>query len=137
MLASYPVLERNDLLHVPYVLLVVGSAASLGTIMMAVLAAPQSWPVAILETPVPRFLGRISYALYIIHLPVSLWMWDFGGMDALAAATHIPASVLCFGAVTAVSVPLTTLSFWLIEKPFLDLKRSLSPRDRLPREVSV
>jgi peptidoglycan/LPS O-acetylase OafA/YrhL len=137
LLASYPVLERNDIAHVPYVVLVVASAGVLGAIMSAVIAAPTSWPVRLLETPIPRFFGRISYALYIIHLPVSLWMWDFGGMDDWAGVTHIPAEVICFVAVTAVSVPLATLSYWLVEKPFLDLKRTLKIRARSAHEVPV
>jgi len=137
LLASYPVLERNDLAHIPYVILIVASVVSLGFIMVAVLASPESRAVWLLETPIPRFFGRISYALYIIHLPVSLWMWDFGGMDDWAVTIHIPAEVICFVAVTAISVPLATLSFWLVEKPFLDLKHTLKLRARVPQEVSV
>jgi peptidoglycan/LPS O-acetylase OafA/YrhL len=137
LLASYPVLELNDLAHVPYVFLVISSVFSLCVVMIAVLASPAAWVVRGLETPVPRFLGRISYALYIIHLPVSLWMWDFGDLEGWSAQTQIPASIIGFFAVMAVSVPLATLSYWLVEKPFLDLKRTLQVRRSPPREVSV
>jgi peptidoglycan/LPS O-acetylase OafA/YrhL len=125
LLATYPVFERNDIAHVPYVVLVAASAASLAVILAAIIATPAGLAARILETPVPRLFGRISYALYIIHLPVSLWMWDFGGMDDLAALTHIPAEIICFAAVLAVSVPLALLSYRFVEKPFLDLKRGL------------
>ena len=137
LLASYPVLERNDIAHVPYVLLVIGSVTSLGTIMVAVLSAPASWPVWLLETRIPTYFGKISYALYIIHLPIALWMWEFGGMDALSAVTHIPAGLICFIAVTAVSVPLAALSYRFVEKPFLDLKRTLKFRSKSAHEVPV
>lgn len=122
-LAAYPWFERNDIAHLPYVLLIALSAASLAALMAAILAAPDTWPVRFLETALPRLFGRISYALYIIHLPVSLWMWDFGGMDDLASLTHIPAEIICFIAVLAVSVPLALLSYRFVEKPCLDLKR--------------
>jgi peptidoglycan/LPS O-acetylase OafA/YrhL len=135
LLASYPVLERNDIAHISYAVLVLGSVTSLGIVLIAVLSSPEALAVRLLETPIPRFFGRISYALYIIHLPVSLWMWDFGDMDGWAATMRIPAEVICFLAVTAVSVPLATLSYWLVEKPFLDLKRTLKLRGRPPREV--
>ncbi len=130
VLGCYPILERNEIVHVPYVLLDSVSASVLGVIMMAVLGAPESWAVSLLETNVPRFLGKISYALYIIHLPVSLWMWDFGGMETAAAVLHIPPRVICIVAVTAVSVPLAVLSYWLIEKPCLDLKRTWKVRSK-------
>lgn len=123
LLAAYPWFERNEIAHLPYVLLIGLSAVSLAALMAAILAAPDSWPVRLLETSIPRLFGRISYALYIIHLPVSLWMWDFGGMDDLASLTHIPAELICFVAVLGVSVPLALLSYRFVEKPFLDLKR--------------
>ncbi len=129
LLAAYPWFERNDIAHVPYVLLIALSAASLAALMAAILAAPDTWPVRLLETSLPRLFGRISYALYIIHLPVSLWMWDFGGMDDLATLTHIPAEIICFVAVLAVSVPLALLSYRFVEKPCLDLKRPAARSD--------
>lgn len=129
LLAAYPWFERNNIVHLPYVVLIAASAVSLAAIMAAILATPDSWPVRLLETSMPRLFGRISYALYIIHLPVSLWMWDFGGMDDLARLTHIPAEIICFVAVLAVSVPLALLSYRFVEKPFLDLKRPAAKGD--------
>ncbi len=128
LLALYPVAERNHVARVPYVFLVIGSAASLGVIMAAVLASPQAMAVSVLETSPFRYLGKISYALYIIHLPVALWVEDFGGLAHWQALTGIPADWIHFVVVSAVSIGLAHLSYDWVEKPFLDLKARLKDR---------
>ncbi|MDR3374525.1 MAG: acyltransferase [Ancalomicrobiaceae bacterium] len=136
-LASYPVAERNHIAKVPYVLLVVGSAASLSVIMAATLASPTAFAVRVLETSPMRYLGRISYALYIIHLPIALWVEDFGGLAEMSEATHIPADLIHFAIVSVVSVALASLSYVVVEKPFLDLKARLKASTTARPEVAA
>ena len=49
----------------------------------------------------------------------------------------IPADILHFAVVTAVSMALASLSYVVVEKPFLDLKRILKARSEPPAEVSA
>ena len=128
LLASYPVAERNQIARVPYVFLVLGSVASLTVVMAATLGRPGSWAVAVLETSPFRYLGKISYALYIVHLPLALWVEDFGDLKRWEALTHVPADYISFVVVTVVSVSLASLSYVVVEKPFLDLKDRLKRR---------
>jgi peptidoglycan/LPS O-acetylase OafA/YrhL len=67
-----------------------------------------------LEKSVPRFFGRISYSLYLYHLPVIL-MTEYLLVHSrwrVQLATELLFSIV-----------LATLSYQLIEKPFLRLKR--------------
>jgi len=65
--------------------------------------APSEKPLAVLNSPVLRYLGRISYAAYLWDYPLALW---FPGPLAIP---------LALGA--------ASVSFRLVEQPFLRLKR--------------
>ena len=124
-LALYPVAERNHLVKLPYVVLVLGSAAGLSTVMLAILARPQSFAVAVLETRPLRFLGLISYALYIVHLPIGEWLEKAVDLQALGARVGLSADMVDFVLVSAASIALATFSYYAIEKHFLELKKRL------------
>jgi peptidoglycan/LPS O-acetylase OafA/YrhL len=77
----------------------------------------------LLRNRVLLYLGMISYGIYLWHFAVLLQLdrWGFG--SAVGDTT-----VLWFGAAIAISVLLATLSFYLVERPFLRLKRLVKPR---------
>ena len=62
------------------------------------------------EHPVPVFIGRICYGLYIWHFPIFTWIVGWAGEYR-------------YGMVLLIGWPLTfavaTLSFYLIERPFM------------------
>jgi peptidoglycan/LPS O-acetylase OafA/YrhL len=63
---------------------------------------------ALFANPVSVAIGTISYSLYLWHLPIALWL--------------VPAN-LGYAAFFAVAIALTlaasTLSYWVVERPFL------------------
>ncbi|MBE0670348.1 MAG: acyltransferase [Anaerolineales bacterium] len=74
--------------------------------------------VRLLDWPPLQYLGRISYGLYIYHFPV---IWIVGlirehGISEEAARPIIP--IVSF----LVTVALASLSYYVLEKPFLRLK---------------
>lgn len=73
---------------------------------------PGWWFSRVLSVAPLRALGRISYGLYILHLPLFL---------ALGWRVGLPVSIL-----------LTGLSYRYIEQPFLRRKRPHPPPDRRP-----
>jgi peptidoglycan/LPS O-acetylase OafA/YrhL len=64
-----------------------------------------------MESSPMRFLGRISYALYLWNVPV-LWTLELKGMPWILAVPIRTAAAL--GAATA--------SYYLVERPFLRIK---------------
>ena len=66
----------------------------------------------ILSTPTAEYLGKISYAMYIVHVPILWWYGDW----SMHGRPHMPAGVgalMYFVLVTAVSA----LAFEFVEMP--------------------
>ncbi len=77
-----------------------------------------------------RFLGKYSYAIYVVHFPIhyvaSHYLADaVNGSDTLWRFARWAAYVM---GVASVSIVLALASWHLLEKRFLDLKRVLAPR---------
>jgi peptidoglycan/LPS O-acetylase OafA/YrhL len=71
-----------------------------------------------LESPPARFLGRISYSLYLYHLTVIPLVKYLG-------VSRYSVRLLCF---VLGSVLVATASYYLVEKPFLRLKDRFTAR---------
>jgi peptidoglycan/LPS O-acetylase OafA/YrhL len=77
-----------------------------------VLASPRLL-LRVLECPILVGLGRISYALYLFHMPVCQWLCPHGnGPVALALGLSVLAAVL---------------SFYTIERPFIRARQRYVP----------
>jgi peptidoglycan/LPS O-acetylase OafA/YrhL len=80
----------------------------------------------VLESPPLRLVGRYSYGMYVIHLPLHLFL---GTVLLHYFAPHVtPAAALLYAAaMTVASFVLAALSYELFESRFLRLKRRLMP----------
>jgi peptidoglycan/LPS O-acetylase OafA/YrhL len=97
----------------------VGTCAAL---IVADLVFNKSKIQSALEYPAAVWLGRVSYGLYIWHQPVNGWL-KATGMH-VGGLKYVGAVILkCL-----VSLGLTALSYYGIEKPFLRLKSRLKSR---------
>jgi peptidoglycan/LPS O-acetylase OafA/YrhL len=79
-----------------------------------------------LSVPTLRFFGRYSYALYVFHHPVVLWMRETPlnvSRLPLILGSRLPAQALYFMTCLGISLGLALLSWHLIEAPFLRLKK--------------
>lgn len=97
-----------------------------GGVMLGLLNV-RGWLTWLMSNPLFDHFGRISYSLYLVHLPVQIFILapiimggGQGHVDFQAAETiwRLVASALAAWA-------LACLCYWLVEKPFLRLKSSL------------
>ncbi len=121
-LACYPIAERTAHVHLPYVVLQLLSVVSLSVVMIHVLQNPASLLTRVLETRPFKFLGLISYGLYIIHLPVGVFMEYWLPLEAWSAALHVPKNVVDFVLMSTISIALASASYFWFEAKFLALK---------------
>jgi len=97
-------------------------------LMMAVLAEAQGERLARLLSLAPlRSVGKYSYAMYVFHRPLHLAV----GLPLLRRLDqrqpHARVTLLYFVAMTTVTWAASLLSYQVLEKPFLRLKRHFTP----------
>ena len=85
-------------------------------------------PNCVLDRSLTRFLGRISYSVYLVHVVVIYEL--FRPIEALVGADWISKHHLVFGlgfsaVALAIIVPLSALSEAYVERPFVRMGRGL------------
>ena len=108
-----------------------GMAAIVPTLAGVLLIASGTEPTGpgiLLRLPPVRFLGKISYSLYLWHWPMLILggMYLVGPLGTLAPEQAI--------ALAALSIPVATASWLLVEEPF---RRGIIPLPRPSRIVAV
>lgn len=104
-------------------------AAAVGSFIAALmLGAPEGR--GFLNLPVMRFLGLISYGLYLIHQPVNVALHGlaFGQGPALGTAAQLAVTIVAF----ALSILLAWGSWFLLEKPVIAAARRWLNRPAAP-----
>ncbi len=83
-----------------------------GALGLMVLAGRTGLLQRFLETPPILWLGRVSYALYLLHFPVTLLC-----VHLVDAKKGLPGWALVFALVMSISLPLSAIFDRLIERP--------------------
>jgi peptidoglycan/LPS O-acetylase OafA/YrhL len=96
-------------------------------IMVAAVNAP--WVQRVLETPVPEFLGRISYSLYLTHLPLLFVM-------GIKLGPYLPTPVM-FVAFVIGALLLGYVFNRLVEVPFTSLSHKVGKRAKAATGLRV
>jgi len=106
---------------VGYTLLAIVFGAIVGEVSVDEPARVWRW----LEWPGLRTIGRYSYAMYVIHVPLHVAILHYAGtwLHARAAVAPIATDVLWTLAVGAISFVLALVSFAVIEGPALRLRQ--------------
>jgi peptidoglycan/LPS O-acetylase OafA/YrhL len=113
-----------------------GAVIVLFPLLVAALALADRGPAAVLSTAVPVYGGRLSYALYLVHIPLFEMYWlalrRFQWLAPHTVLAHV-VGVLVVMATVAVAA----LAYHLVEEPSRRRLRALGPaRDRRPERAA-
>jgi peptidoglycan/LPS O-acetylase OafA/YrhL len=109
-----------------------GFAVCFGALLVATLAAPRTAGLGwLFETRVLQTLGRYSYALYLVHKPVAEWLksWLPAFEDWCVLGSAVPGQLAFYVLGIGVSLGVALLSWHLLEKHFLKLKKYFPYRE--------
>ena len=95
----------------------------LGLLVLNLAANP--WLINVLEHPVLRYLGRISYGLYIYHMVAVIAILN------MAKRMDITSDLVTYPVVFALSIAMAALSYHFFELFFLRLKNRFRPGRRV------
>lgn len=82
----------------------------------------------LLVNPISRFLGKISYSMYLVHFVVLHWLFKFDFLDYVSTDT-VSGSLFNLGIrytiVLMLSIAISYITYRLIEKPFQKLGKNI------------
>lgn len=125
LVAAIAVLMESGAVQSPFVPYVIGELLSVVAFAAVVSMAANGvkGPAgALLNLRPLRYLGRISYGVYLYHLPVVMYLWALLSRWPRLAAQLAPPPIW-LTVVTAVTIALASLSWYLLEAPLNRLKR--------------
>jgi len=99
---------------------------SAATLVMLIAYRPEVPPLAVLDAPVVRFYGRISYSFYLLH-PLTFWTtgrliaWLLNGFDGLPVTV---VAIICIPFSVAAVTPLAWASWRFVEVPAMNRRWS-------------
>jgi peptidoglycan/LPS O-acetylase OafA/YrhL len=83
------------------------------------------YPLPLLVNPAVCFLGRISYSCYLMHFVIMLGVVPkFNFLSKLYFSDSMQAYVLLFAATLALTIPVSWMTYKIIEQPFIRLGSS-------------
>jgi peptidoglycan/LPS O-acetylase OafA/YrhL len=93
-------------------------------LLLYVVRAKAGLVLAFLSSPPVRFLGRVSYSLYLLHFPIVLAVLI--QLNQMGYTTSLGLSLALITIVMTISLPLAALSYYFIERPFIRAGRRLA-----------
>jgi len=92
-------------------------------LVLVVTAGKQSATAWFFESPPMRFFGKYSYAIYLYHFPLRPFVERLVDVRQPLAGSLILRQLVCLFVGTVLSTGLALVSWTLLEKPFLSLKK--------------
>ena len=77
-----------------------------------------------------RFMGKYSYGIYVIHLPLHAFL-GAALAGALGLATLRAGALYYLLVLSGISIACAVVSYHVLERPFLRMKNRFAPDERL------
>ena len=117
----------GDIRQQEFLWYLIGPLAAAPLLASAIFVAEGGWPRRLMRRRSLRWLGLVSYGIFLWHVGVLMALKDLGVTQALTTDGVIP----LFALVLPLSVGCAALSYYWVERPFYALKdRRLRPRPR-------
>jgi len=127
LLVSAPLALTLETFHARWIVFSFTALASVSLVYLG-LFSPQKWLQTILTSRFLMYTGTISYGIYLLEKVPP---------DAMKSFHLDQYGFLALPITAAATFALATLSWYLLEKPFLRLKRYFEPRQRQTEEEPV
>jgi len=98
-------------------------------ILAAVLVEPDAPMQRLLSLRALRFMGKYSYGIYVIHLPLHAFL-GATVVGLLGLATHPAGALYYLLVLSAMSIAGAVVSYHALERPFLRMKKRFAPDER-------
>ncbi len=82
-------------------------------------------PIKLLVNPLTVWIGKLSYSVYLVHYGIAVLLWNFLGDKIPAGDVNY---FLVFVLLTAITLPVSWLTYTLVEKPGIRLGKRIIQR---------
>ena len=98
-------------------------------ILAAVLEEPGALMQRVLRLPALRFMGKYSYGIYVIHLPLHAFL-GATVVGFLGLSMHPAGALYYLLVLSAMSIAGAVVSYHVLERPFLRMKKRFAPGEQ-------
>jgi peptidoglycan/LPS O-acetylase OafA/YrhL len=114
------------------------AAVAFGAAIFRIHAGARPWTGPLLRSPGLLWLGRYSYGIYLLHLPIMFLLMPWAVRHRLLEGWPLNLRSLIGGAcVIGLSLLLARLMYRFVEAPALNLRYRLTPEPRSPTEATA
>ncbi len=114
------------------------AAIAFGAALLRIHVRAPAWSAGLLEARPLKWLGRYSYGIYLLHLPLVFLVRPWAASHGFLQSWPVNARSFVLGLITvAIALVAARVMYQVLEKPALDLRHRLAPDPQSPTEAAA